>query len=48
MDPVNLLDVAVFVDSLNSQKFSCEADLNGDNSVDLLDVGPFVELLTSS
>jgi hypothetical protein len=42
---VNLLDVAPFVDLINSGQFQAEGDLNGDGIVNLLDVGPFIELL---
>ena len=42
---VNLLDVAPFIDLLETGDFQAEADINGDGSVDLLDVAPFVDLL---
>ena len=41
----DLLDVAPFVDAINSGTYIIQADVNCDGSVDLLDVGPFVELL---
>jgi hypothetical protein len=37
--------VAPFVDLLSAGGFQAEADVNLDGSVNLLDVGPFVELL---
>ena len=42
---INLLDVAPFIDALNSGTFSCEADINGDGTVNLLDVSGFIDLL---
>ena len=42
---VNLLDVAPFVDLLNSGDYQAEADINQDGQVNLLDVAPFVDLL---
>ena len=42
---VNLLDVAPFVDRLNSSQYDPPADINADGEVNLIDVGPFVELL---
>ena len=44
---VNLLDVAPFVDLLNSGGYMLQADINCDGAVDLLDVAPFIDLLTS-
>lgn len=45
---VNLLDVATFVELLQSGGFSAAADINGDGSVNLLDVAPFVDLINSA
>ncbi len=42
---VDLLDVAPFVELINSGKFDTSADINEDGVVDLLDIGPFAELL---
>lgn len=42
---VNLLDVAPFVDAIQSGNFVLEADVNCDGIVNLLDVAPFVDLL---
>ena len=42
---VNLLDVAPFVDALQSGQYQAEADVNKDGLVNLLDVQPFVDLL---
>jgi len=42
---VDLLDVAPFVEILNSGRFDPCADINGDGHVNLLDVGPFVDLI---
>ena len=42
---VNLLDVAPFVDLLNSGDFQKEGDINGDGAVNLADVAGFVDLL---
>ena len=44
---VNLLDVAPFVDAVNSGNFVSEADINLDGDVNLLDVALFVALLSS-
>ena len=41
---VDLLDVAPFIDVLNSMTYQAEADVNQDGIVNLLDVAPFVEL----
>ena len=43
---VDLLDVAPFLDALQSVRFIAAADINGDGVVNLLDVGPFVDLLS--
>ena len=45
---VSLLDVAQFVDALQSQDVSVPADTNCDGEISLLDVAPFVALLTGS
>ena len=45
---INLLDVAPFVDALNSGEFVASADINCDELVNLLDVVPFVELLSGN
>ena len=45
---VNLLDVAPFIELINSGGFSDKADINGDGTLDLLDVGPFVDLLSGN
>ena len=42
----NLLDVAPFVEAVQTGTFILEADVNCDGEVNLLDVGPFVDLLT--
>ena len=44
---VDLLDVAVFVELVTSKTFQLEADVNEDGFVDLLDGGPFVEILAN-
>lgn len=41
---VDLLDVAAFVEALQSSEYKPEADINQDGVVDLLDVAPFLEL----
>ena len=43
---INLLDVAPFVEALESGGFVAEADIDCSGSVDLLDVAPFVALLS--
>ena len=43
---INLLDVAGFLDCLTAGEFVFQCDINGDLIVDLLDVGPFVDLLS--
>ena len=42
---LNLLDVAPFIDALQSSDFTAKADINLDGAVNLLDVSPFVGLL---
>ena len=42
---VDLLDVAAFIDRIQSGTYQIEADVNLDGEVDLLDVDPFVDLL---
>lgn len=44
---INLLDVAPFVELLQSGMFQNEGDINRDGVVDLLDVSGFVDLLSS-
>ena len=36
---------APFVAVLRAEKFQAEADVNGDGTVDLLDIAPFINLL---
>ena len=43
---VNLLDVAPFVNALQNQVFSFEADTNCDGELNLLDIGSFVALVS--
>ena len=45
---VDLLDVAPFVELLNSGEFQIEGDINGDGEITLLDVGPFVDLINGN
>ena len=45
---VDLLDVAPFVELLNSGEFQIEGDINGDGDITLLDVGPFVDLINGN
>ena len=39
------MDVGPFVELLISGDFACEADIDGNGTVDLLDVTPFVDVL---
>lgn len=43
---VNLLDIALFVDRLNTGTFQIEADTNQDGNVNLLDVESFIDLIS--
>ena len=43
---ISLLDVAPFVEAINTGVFDPKADINGDGVVSLLDVAPFVGLLS--
>ena len=42
---VDLLDIAPFIEALQTGPFEPKADMNQDGQVNLLDVGPFVDLL---
>ena len=43
---VDLLDVGMFVELLQNQRFQPAADVNCDGELNLLDVGPFVDLIS--
>lgn len=43
---VDLLDIAPFVDLIQSGTYQCEGDANQDGLVDLLDIGPFIVFLS--
>ena len=43
---VNLLDVAPFVNVIQSGTYQAEADINGDGVVNLLDVSPLIDILS--
>ncbi|MEM9412840.1 MAG: dockerin type I domain-containing protein, partial [Planctomycetota bacterium] len=45
---VDLLDVAPFVDAINTNTYVCEADLNQDGFVNLFDIEPLIQLLTGA